>query len=367
MSHVLDVESDPESDPESEPRRRRRNPFGILIALILFVALVGVAVVGVSKNLPSFGGGSTDYTGDGTGQVLVTVAAGDSAGAIATELKSKDVVKSREAFLTAAAADKRSKGIQPGAYNLRSQMSALAALNLILDPVARARTKVTIPEGTVLNAAISKIADGTNITDADLIAAAKDPATLGVPAYGKGQLEGFLFPATYDVEPGTTATQVLTTMVARYQQAAKAVDLEARAAAIGRSPYDVLVTASLIEKETAFAPDRAKVARVVYNRLDRGMPLQFDSTVNYLKAEKTARLTLADLKIESAYNTYKNKGLPPTPIDSPGQDALQAALNPADGNYVFFITTSKDGSALFTNDYREFQNAKAKAKAEGVY
>lgn len=359
MSHVLDA--------PPEPRRRRRNPFAVVAALVVFLALIAVAGIGIAKNLPSFDRGPADYEGDGSGQVRITVADGDSAGAIASELKDKDVVKSREAFVSVAAKDERSRSIQPGAYNLRSQMSAAAALDLLLDPTARAFTRVTIPEGTVLNQALTKIADETDITDEELLAAAADPVALGVPPYGDNQLEGFLFPATYEVQPETTAIEMLSMMVARYQQAADAVDLEARAKAIGRTPYEVLITASLIEKETAFPADRPKVARVVYNRLEDGMPLQFDSTVNYLKDEKTPRLTLEDLKVESEYNTYQNQGLPPTPIDSPGQEALAAALNPAEGDYVYFITTSKDGSALFTADYNEFLRAKAKAKAEGVY
>jgi UPF0755 protein len=156
-------------------------------------------------------------------------------------------------------------------------------------------------------------------------------------------------------------------MTARYQQASQDVDLVAGAARIGRTPYDVLITASLIEKETAFTADRPKVARVVYNRLDAGKPLEFDSTVNYLRTEKKARLSVDDTKQESAYNTYQVKGLPPTPIDSPGDAALKAALQPDDGDWIYFVTVSKDGSSLFTSDYQAFLAAKAKAKDDGVY
>ena len=232
---------------------------------------------------------------------------------------------------------------------------------------SRARTRVTLPEGVTVAVALQKIADATEVPLADLQAAIADPAAIGLPAYAGDQAEGFLFPATYDIEPGTRAVDALRLMTARYVRAAATVDLEARARALGRSPYDVVRTASLIEKETAFAPDRTKVARVVYNRLDAGMPLQFDSTVNYLREEKKARLSLDDLKQESAYNSYQNKGLPPTPIDSPGQASLEAALSPADGAFVYFVTVSKDGSSLFTASYDEFLRAKEKAKAEGVY
>ncbi len=366
MSDLTDL---PLRRPALPPRRRRR---GRLLALVVFgllvVALLGGAVVGGRSVISSLRGSSVaDYSGAGSGEVLVQVRDGQTAGQIATTLAEEDVVKSAAAFRRAATAEPRSRSVQPGFYRMHLQMSGAAAVQLLLDPSARARSRVTLAEGLPLAAALQKIADATEVPLADLQAAVADPAALGLPPYADGQVEGFLFPATYDVEPGTSAVDTLRLMTERFSRAARAVDLEARAASLGRTPYEVVTTASLIEKETAFAPDRAKVARVVYNRLDRRMPLQFDSTVNYLREEKKARLTLDDLKQESAYNTYQNTGLPPTPIDSPGQDALEAALSPADGDYVYFVTVAKDGSSLFTNDYGEFLRAKDKAKAEGVY
>jgi len=246
-------------------------------------------------------------------------------------------------------------------------MSAAGALALLLDPASRARSRVTLPEGVTTAVALKRIADATEVPLKDLQAAVGDPSVLGLPDYAEGQVEGFLFPATYDVEPGTSAVDALKLMTARFAKAAQDVDLVDRAEAIGRTPYEVLITASLIEKETAFPADRNKVARVVYNRLDKDMPLQFDSTVNYIRSEKKARLSLDDLKQESDYNTYQNTGLPPTPIDSPGAEAIEAALSPAEGDYVYFVTIDEDGRSLFTADYDEFINAKNKAKAEGVY
>jgi UPF0755 protein len=105
----------------------------------------------------------------------------------------------------------------------------------------------------------------------------------------------------------------------------------------------------------------------VLNRLARNMPLQLDSTVNYVRTEKRARLSLQDIRVESPYNTYTNRGLPPTPIDSPGEKTLDAALHPADGDWLYFVTIDKAGHSLFTSDYQEFLRAKAKAQREGVY
>lgn len=367
MSDLADL---PTRGPSASPRRagRRGRAVALALFLLLLCALVVGAVVGGRAVVSALGGsGTPDYSGQGQGDVTVQVKDGDSAADIATTLRSKDVVKSEAAFRKAATTEERSRAVQPGFYRLHLHMSGAAALALLLDPASRARTRVTLPEGVTVAVALQKIADATEVPLADLQAAVADPAALGLPAYANGQVEGFLFPATYDVEPGSSAVDTLRLMTARFAKAAAALDLQAQAAAIGRTPYEVVITASLIEKETAFSADRPKVARVVYNRLAAGMPLQFDSTVNYIREEKKARLSLDDLKQESAYNTYQNKGLPPTPIDSPGQASLEAALHPADGNYLYFVTVAKDGSALFTADYDEFVNAKNKAKAEGIY
>ena len=347
--------------------RRGRGPALALFALLLVVLLVGVFVGGRAVLDAVRGPSTADFSGEGTGEVLVQVQPGDTATDIGAELAEKGVVKSGAAFAEAAADDDRSRSVQPGFYRLRQQMSGTAAVGLLLDPASRARSRVTLPEGVTLADALQRISDGADLPLEELQAALEDPEAIGLPDYADGQAEGFLFPATYDVEPGSSAVEVLTMMTDRFRQAAEAVDLEGRAEELGRTPYEVVTTASLIEKETAFAADRAKVARVVYNRLADDMPLQFDSTVNYIREEKKARLSLDDLEQESAYNTYQNKGLPPTPIDSPGQEALEAALDPAEGDWIYFITTSRDGSSLFTSDYQEFLRAKDKAQAEGIY
>lgn len=347
------------------PRRGLPRPVSLILILIVLVAVIGGAVLAGSKLLDSFS--TKDYSGQGSGMVTIQVAAGDTSADIGATLEGKDVVKSAKAFTKAAKGNSKARGIQPGFYVLRLQMSGKNALTLLLDPSSRSRSRVTIPEGTTLAVALDRIAKNTEVKLADLQAAVAKPAALGLPSYAKGQVEGFLFPATYDIEPGTSATEALKSMVDRFKESAASLDLVARAKALDVSPYEVLITASLIEKETAFPADRSKVARVVYNRLDKNMPLQFDSTVNYLREEKKARLTLDDLKVESDYNTYDNKGLPPTPIDSPGEAAIDAALTPATGDYVYFVTVSKTGQSLFTNDYPQFLAAKDKAKREGVY
>jgi UPF0755 protein len=352
------------AEPPGPPRPKRR---GALLALAAVLAIAVLLVLGAVTLGHRLTGGSADYSGPGTGKVTVQVQRGDTASDIGVRLVAAGVVRSVGAFRDAARAEPRSTSIQPGFYVLKKQMKASAALALLLDPKARLRGRVTIPEGMALTSILERIARDTEVKLADLKAAAAKPALLGLPDYAHGVLEGYLFPATYDVEPGTTATEVLSTMVNRFQRAADDVGLEEGARALGRTPEQVLIVASLLEKEAKLAEDFPKVARVIYNRLSQDMALQLDSTVNYVLKQRTGHLTTAQTRIESPYNTYLHTGLPPTPIDSPGQVALEAALKPAAGNWIYFITVDKSGKAAFTASYEEFLRLKRQAQDNGVY
>lgn len=346
--------------------RRLPKPVGLLAVTIVLLALVAGVVLGGQRLYRSVLG-NKDYTGTGTGTVVVRVRQGDTARDIGVTLVADGVVRSTGAFTEAASGEARSRSVQPGFFQLRRQMSAASALQLLLDPAARLRSRVTIPEGTALAKVVDRIVAGTQVTRPDLLAALSRSSTLGLPAYAGGRPEGFLFPATYDVEPGTGAAAVLTLLTQRFGEEAASLDLEGGARALGVTPYDIVKVASLIEAETALDSDRAKVAGVIYNRLRKGMRLQLDSTVNYLRIEKVARLSLVDIQVDSPYNTYRHTGLPPTPISSPGGKALTAALHPASGDALFFITIDKAGHSLFTASYDEFLRAKAKAQRDGVY
>lgn len=348
------------------PPRRLPKPVGLLVVLTVLLALVGGIALG-GKKLYDSAFGAADYDGAGSGSVVVQIRAGDNAADIAATLVAKDVVKSAKAFTNAAKADSRSRTLQPGFYALRSKMAAAQALTLLLDPKARVRGRVTLPEGIALARVVDRLVKFTELTRADVVAALKNPAVLGLPSYARNRPEGFLFPATYDVEPGTGAVDALVMMTQKFTEEAAGLDLEEQARNLGLTAYQVVTIASIVEAETALDADRGKVARVVLNRLAKGMPLQLDSTVNYIREEKKARLTLDDIAVESPYNTYLNKGLPPTPINSPGRKALEAALTPAAGDWIYFITIDKQGNSLFTSSYDEFLAAKAKAKRDGVY
>jgi UPF0755 protein len=353
------LESPPPAAPGSYGRRRA------LVLVVVLAVLAGLLYGG--KTLYDDLLGVADYSGSGSGSVVVQIQPGDSAAQIGATLVSKGVVKSRKAFTNAAKKDGRSRGLQPGFYALHLKMSAKAALALLLDPASRVRGRVTLPEGIPLSQVVQRLVRFTDLKRADVVDALKNPAVLGLPSWAKNHPEGFLFPATYDVEPGTGAVDALRMMTDKFGEVAAGLDLEAGATRLGLTPYQVVTIASLIEDETALDEDRPKVARVILNRLARHMPLQLDSTINYVRTEKKARLSVEDLAVESPYNTYQHQGLPPTPIDSPGEKALEAALSPAAGDWLYFITIDKAGHSLFTSDYQEFLRAKAKAQRDGVY
>jgi UPF0755 protein len=337
-----------------------------LVALgVVAVVLLG-AVVG-AKWFGSVFGAPPDYTGKGSGSVTVQVKPGQSLSDIGQALVDAEVVKSVEAFTDAASNDERATGIGPGYYELREHMQASLALALLLDPASLHQARVVVPEGRRMRDIFAAIADATDVTVPQLEKAARDPAALGVPSWGAGHsLEGFLFPATYDFPPGTTAKQALTAMVTRFNQAADDVDLVKGAQRLGMSPYDILTIASIVEREGRLTEDFKKIAEVFYNRLDRGMRLDSDATLYYVLEPDHGGLTQSDLRIDSPYNTRLHPGLPPTPIASPGEAALAATLHPASGPYLYFVTIDKAGHAAFATTLEEFNRLVAQSRANGV-
>lgn len=300
---------------------------------------------------------TNDYVGSGHGKVAITITDGESLRAIGKSLEKAGVIKSYRLFVDTAMGDPRSATIAPGRYQMAYQMSSIAALSRLFDPTARVVSVVLIPEGKRLQDVLKLAASGTGLSLSSLQGALS--ANLGLPTYANGNAEGFLFPAKYAVPPGTPPNVLLGYMVARFQQEASAIDLTAAAAKAGISPYEAVVVASLLEAE-AYPKDYAKVARVIYNRLGRGMRLQLDSTVNYALGTSLINLTPAQRAVKSPYNTFLHGGLPPTPIDSPGRAALLAALNPASGQWLYFVADPKTHITHFATTAAEFQSLLSK-------
>lgn len=293
---------------------------------------------------------SNDYPGPGSGTVRITVEQGAGGSAIARVLADEDVVKSTKAFIEAAKNEPRSAGIQPGVYEMQKQMKATDALAVLVDPANRIVTRAVVPEGKWAKEIYPILSEATGIPVAEYERAAKDAEALGLPASAKGNVEGYLFPASYEFEPDTTAADHLERMVAETTK---------RLEALGVAPEQMertMVVASLVEAEARFEADRPKVARVVENRLAEDMPLQFDSTVNYAIGKHGITTTDKDRASDSPYNTYRVKGLPPGPIGNPGESAIKAAAQPADGPWLYFVTVDPaKGTTKFAVTFEEHQ------------
>jgi uncharacterized YceG family protein len=316
--------------------RRRRSPFAVVVSLLVLAGLVFGIVIGGQKLIELINPASRDYTGQGAGEVQIRVQEGDTLSDIARTLVNADVVASVGPFVTAAEANAASVGIQPGVYGMRQQMSGQAALDLLLDPVARLMSRVTVPEGRTVVQALARIAEETGTPVEQWTAAAADPAALGLPPYANGLLEGFLFPATYDVEPDDAPADVLREMVTRSVQVLDQLQVPEA------DRLTVVTKASIVQAEAGSVEDMGKVARVLENRLSDGMPLQLDTTVNYANNKGGITTTPEDRLNPSPFNTYAHPGLPPGAISNPGEDALRAVLNPTPGDWRFFVVVDPD-------------------------
>lgn len=300
--------------------------------------------------------GPPDYSGDGSGTVVVVVPRGANGKAIAELLAAKDVVKSREAFYSLALSDERSVDIRPGAYTLRKQMSAESALDALLDADNRTEAAVTVIEGSRVSKVVTAIVANTTFTTTEVQAVLDNPKDLDLPSSAKGNPEGYLYPATYIAEPGMSVTEFLKQMVDKAKKVAEELDIDTRAKALGLTYQQALTMASILEREANGSDeDRRKVARVFYNRLAEGMPLQSDATVSYANNIEGDIWTTHEQRANpSAYNTYHHRGLPPGPIGSPGAGAIEAALNPAKGPWLYFTLVNLDtGETAFESNYAD--------------
>jgi UPF0755 protein len=346
----------PPADPGGG-RRGRRHPLRVALLLL---ALVVVAVVV---------GGAVWYQGQvdegPAGQsVIVNVPAGSSESAVTADLVRQQVVASGLAFRVYLTL--HSTTVEAGHYQLRRHQS-FGAVHTILagGPNVFAVTVVAASLGQ----------DAPSLSGARFLAAVTSGAVHSPwqPA-GSDNLDGLLGTGTYLVTPKETEAGLLAQMIDRFDRQAARVDLTARAASDGVSPYQAVTVASIDQKEAIAPGDSAKatagnagpVARVIYNRLERGMPLQMDSTVLYAEGRDGGPVTPADEETPTPYNTYLNTGLTPTPICFPSLTALQAALHPPVGNWLYFELTARDGMETFSATFAGQQAAEELAKSRGL-
>jgi UPF0755 protein len=350
------------SDEPDQPNSRRAVAVAA-VGLVVILIIIGFILAGPIKNVLGHGG---DYTGDGSGTVTVVIQAGETASDIGKTLAKAGVVRSSSAFTSAANLNPKSRTIGPGTYTLHHHMQASRAIDLLLDPSSLVDYRVTIPEGYTVKSIVAKIAAETPISTSSLQAALANPASIGLPAYASGHAEGFLFPATYDIQPGESATDVLRAMTTRFAQAASDVKLSTGARRLGMSEHDVVTLASIVQREGRLVTDFPKIAEVFINRIHDNMRLDSDATLYYVLGPDHGSLTATDLQTDSPYNTRLNTGLPPTPINSPGQAALEAVLHHARGPYLYFVTIDKAGHTAFATTLDDFNALVAESRANGV-
>ena len=349
-----------------EPPREKRNhkgAWGCLIVFVVLAALVaGVALFlqGPISQIIAATQGPADFTAEeaATGEdVIVMIHDGNGGSEIAATLVEEGVVKSFDAFYSILLQTTPEPVFQPGAYQLKTKMVASTALDALLDEDTRLNQTVIVPEGTAAVDVLAAISEGTDIPLADLQAAAANVAQFGLPAEAT-TLEGFLFPATYTFSPGETAEVALQTMVNRQYEA-----LDAAGVAVAER-WSTIVFASLIQREAGLRDDYYKVSRVFLNRLDPAQwdsgLLQSDATVAY-GTGKTHLVTTTDAEradADNVYNTYAHPGMVIGPISNPGDLAIDAALHPVDGSWLFFVTINLDsGETAFSTTVEEHDAA----------
>jgi UPF0755 protein len=336
---------------------KRRKRWLIPLVVILVILLLPLGAGGFyAYRLVQARYYPADFATGGTGTTIVQVQTGQTATSVGHRLVTLGVVASVRAFELAAEHSTSNRTLEPGFYRMKKHMKATLAYALLLNPSALIQDKITIPEGWRLSQIQAQLGAHSGIPLADYQQALKQPGSLGLPSYANGKPEGYLFPATYEVQPKQTATDVLKAMVQRFDQEVAGDNLPQAAASVHLTPGQVITMASLIQAEGGSTSYYPQIARVIYNRLAKNMKLQLDSTVMYGLNTFGIIASNQQLQSTSPYNTYKYAGLPPGPIDSPGHAAIEAALHPSSGNDLYFVTTNpKTGLTKFTASQTQFE------------
>lgn len=374
--------------------RRRRLVGAVGVALVTMMLIAGVFL---GSKLWHSRGPVVDYTGEGGQQVLIEVHEGDFTTAIAETMLGAGVIANVKTFLDAAQGNGAIAAIQPGFYRLRAEIPAATAVQQLTDPANRVG-KLVIPEGRQLDdttdmktnavtpgvftliaqaSCLDLNGDRHCLTPQELRRAAETetPETLSVPDWALGpvtrmgrdhrRIEGLITAGTWNVDPTAPAPVVLSKVIGQSAAELAKTGLPAIAEQLGMTPYELLIVASLVQRE-ALPHDFAKVARVIDNRLNEPQRLEFDSTVNYPLDRQEVATTDADRAKLTPWNTYAAEGLPATPICSPGAEALRAAEHPEPGDWLYFVTIDKDGTTLFTHNYQQHLNNIEMALGNGV-
>ncbi len=353
-----DIESRLEAVRRSPHKNRRKRSN---IGPTIFGILVVVGIIGVIYLIyTSVTGGQNEASRK---TVTVTVKRGDTLSSVAEKLDRSGVIPSAFTFKLQARFEGESAEIKPGSYRFQRGESTGKILKTLTANRPAPTFSIVIPEGLTLKQTAQEVARQSDISEKSFEKAARKTdysyAFLNHPQIKT--TEGFLFPKKYDFKKGATARQVVDRLLDQYLIETQNLDLPQAEKRLNLSEYQILTVASLIERESANPRERPIIASVIYNRLHKGMPLQIDATVQYALGKPKAELSLKDLKVNSPYNTYEHKGLPPGPIDSPSLDSIKAAANPAKTDYLYYVLKKNGKEHYFTSNYQDFLRAKAKA------
>jgi UPF0755 protein len=327
----------------------------VLCALLAFVGGLGFAarddlVEMVRDPLGGLGlpWGAADYSGPGGAAVRVTIPAGATGTDMAHLLAEAGVVASAQAFASAFSQHPNAGSIQPGLYELLMGLPAVEAVAMLVDG-GRMEYRITIPEGFTSAQVLERLESQTHLTRAELDAAVAAPESIGLPEKAGGEVEGWLFPATYQVKPSESAVDVLGRMVGRTTAELDRLGIPAE------RRQSIITEASIIERE-APAEYRGKVARVIENRLAIDMPLGMDAIDAFGLGRPAHLITRAEFRDPNLpFASRVHRGLPPTPIGNPGTAAIEAAADPTPGDWLFFVTVNlHTGETRFTADHDEF-------------
>ena len=338
-------------------RRGRKTQSGrlFLLALLLLGVLYGLYLL-VSA---VFGGGVEE-------PVTVAVEQGDTLSSVADKLEEAGVIQSSNLFKLESRVQGGDTEIKAGEYRFVPGEDTEQILETLSSGESVSAFTITVPEGLTLEQTARVVEEEGGIPADEFETAA------GRTDYGYDFLEdpdirtteGFLFPKKYEFERGDDAAHIVDRFLRQYLLEKDGLDFAEAQDRFNLTEYELVTVASLVEKESANPEERPLIASVIYNRIRSGMPLQVDATVQYALGKAKEDLKLDDLDVESPYNTYENTGLPPGPISSPSRESLQAALEPAETDYLYYVLEASGDEHFFTDDYDEFLEAKDQAENE---
>lgn len=337
---------------EAEPTKSKRNSLTLVVALVAIAAILGGGFFLVREPLGNAWNSLVsrltveDYAGPGNGYVVIVIEQGDKGEDVARKLLAADVVKSFDAIYRPML--QVDFVIYPGHFEFPMQISGADALRLLIEGENRVFSSVTIPEGYQIAQIVPLLAEELSLDTSALVEAIDSANEL----YPGPTLEGYLFPATYDFDPGVSADEVISTMLRKTDAVLESLGVSRE------DSLELMTLASIIQEEAKLESDFYKVSTVFNNRIARGMLLQTDPTVKYYYEGSINSFQQGVADIDNPYNTYVFAGLPPGPISSPGELAIDAALNPADGDYLFFVTIDlRTGETVFSETLLEHEKA----------